>query len=139
MKIMDTHIPSTAGHRLAIDVGGTFVDFVLLDETTGEITLEKQPSTPERIVEEVGAGIGRLPVRLAEVGRIFHGTTVVVNTIVQEQGVQVGLLTTTGFRDVLEIGRGSRPEIYNPHYSAPRCLIPRYLRREVTGPPGRRR
>ena len=49
-------------------MGGTFVDFVLLDETTGEITLEKQPSTPERIVEEVGAGIGRLPVRLAEVG-----------------------------------------------------------------------
>ena len=66
-------------------------------------------------------------------GRIFHGTTVVVNTIVQEQGVQVGLLTTTGFRDVLEIGRGSRPEIYNPHYTAPRCLVPRYLRREVPG------
>ena len=130
---MDTHIPSTAGHRLAIDVGGTFVDFVLLDEATGEITLEKQPSTPERIVEEVGAGIGRLPVRLAGVGRIFHGTTVVVNTIVQEQGVKVGLLTTSGFRDVLEIGRGSRPEIYNPHYTAPRCLVPRYLRREVPG------
>ena len=130
---MNTHTPSTAGHRIAIDVGGTFVDFVLLDEATGEITLEKQPSTPERIVEEVGAGIGRLPVRLAEVGRIFHGTTVVVNTIVQEQGVQVGLLTTTGFRDVLEIGRGSRPEIYNPHYTAPRCLVPRYLRREVPG------
>lgn len=130
---MDTHTSSTVGYRIAIDVGGTFVDFVLLNEATGEITLEKQPSTPERIVEEVGAGIGRLPVRLAEVGRIFHGTTVVVNAIVQEKGVQVGLLTTAGFRDVLEIGRGSRPEIYNPHYTAPRCLVPRYLRREVPG------
>lgn len=130
---MSVQPPSTAGHRIAIDVGGTFVDFVLLDEATGEITLEKQPSTPERIVEEVGAGISRLPVRLSGVGRIFHGTTVVVNAIVQERGVQVGLLTTAGFRDVLEIGRGSRPEIYNPHYSAPPCLVPRYLRREIPG------
>ena len=130
---MSAQPPSAAGHRIAIDVGGTFVDFVLLDEATGEITLEKQPSTPERIVEEVGAGISRLPVSLAGVGRIFHGTTVVVNTIVQERGVQVGLLTTAGFRDVLEIGRGSRPEIYNPHYSAPLCLVPRYLRREIPG------
>ncbi len=121
------------GYRIAIDVGGTFVDFVLLDESTGEITLEKQPSTPERIVEEVGTGLARLPVELADVHRIFHGTTVALNTIVQEKGVQVGLLTTTGFRDVLEIGRGSRPEIYNPRYTAPTCLVPRYLRLEIPG------
>jgi N-methylhydantoinase A len=121
------------GFRIAIDVGGTFVDFVLLDESTGEISLEKQPSTPERIVEEVGTGLGRLPVELSEVERIFHGTTVALNTIVQEKGVQVGLLTTVGFRDVLEIGRGSRPEIYNPRYTAPVCLVPRYLRHEIPG------
>ena len=121
------------GYRIAIDVGGTFVDFVLLDESTGEITLEKQASTPERIVDEVGTGLGRLPVKLADVDRIFHGTTVALNTIVQEKGVKVGLMTTVGFRDVLEIGRGSRPEIYNPRYTAPRCLVPRYLRREIPG------
>lgn len=126
------HAPKK-GYRIAIDVGGTFVDFVMLDEATGEITLEKQPSTPERIVEEVGIGLGRLSVQLSEVERIFHGTTVALNTIVQENGVKVGLLTTEGFRDVLEIGRGSRPEIYNPRYTAPDCLVPRYLRREIPG------
>lgn len=130
MNIQDT---SNKGYRIAIDVGGTFVDFVLLNESTGEISLEKQPSTPERIVEEVGAGLARLPVKLSEVDRIFHGTTVALNTIVQEKGVQVGLLTTVGFRDVLEIGRGSRPEIYNPRYTAPVCLVPRYLRHEIPG------
>lgn len=119
-------------HRIAIDVGGTFVDYVLLDERTGGITVEKQISTPERIVDEVMTGLGRLPVALADVS-IFHGTTVALNTIVQERGVRVGLLTTTGFRDVLEIGRGSRPEIYNPLYREPAPLVPRFLRREVTG------
>ena len=125
--------PSNSGYRIAIDVGGTFVDFVLLNEQTGEIAIEKQPSTPERIVTEVSTGLGRLPVKLAEVGRILHGTTVALNTIVQRKGVKVGLITTRGFRDVLEIGRGSRPEIYNPRYSGPVSLVPRYLRREIAG------
>ncbi|MFO1377854.1 MAG: hydantoinase/oxoprolinase family protein [Steroidobacteraceae bacterium] len=119
-------------HRIAIDVGGTFVDYVLLDERTGAITIEKQISTPERIVDEVMTGLGRLPVELSAVS-IFHGTTVALNTIVQERGVCVGLLTTEGFRDVLEIGRGSRPEIYNPLYREPVPLVPRFLRREVAG------
>ena len=122
-----------AGHRIAIDVGGTFVDFVLLDEASGEITIEKQPSTAERIIDEVATGLGRLPVELSDVARIFHGTTVALNTIVQEKGARVGLLTTTGFRDVLEIGRGSRPEIYNPRYKGAEPLVPRYLRREIRG------
>lgn len=118
-------------NRLAIDVGGTFVDFVFLDEESGEITLEKQFSTPARIVEEISEGIKRLPCSLDNVGRIFHGTTVALNTIIQETGAKMGLLTTRGFRDVLEVGRGGRPEIYNPRYEAPACLVPRYLRREV--------
>jgi len=121
------------GYRIAIDVGGTFVDFVLLDEATGEITIDKQPSTAERIIEEVAAGLSRLPVALSEVGRIFHGTTVALNTIVQEKGARVGLLTTEGFRDVLAIGRGSRPEIYNPRYKGAEPLVPRFLRREIRG------
>ena len=127
------HNPSKPGYRIAIDVGGTFVDFVLLDEASGEITIEKQPSTAERIIEEVATGLGRLPVQLSDVGRMFHGTTVALNTIVQEKGARVGLLTTTGFRDVLEIGRGSRPEIYNPRYQAATPLVARYLRREIRG------
>ncbi|MBO9379874.1 hydantoinase/oxoprolinase family protein [Sphingomonas histidinilytica] len=132
---MDHAMTATASipsHRIAIDVGGTFVDYVLLDEASGSITIEKQLSTPERIVDEVMTGIGRLPVALSQTS-IFHGTTVALNTIVQERGVAVGLLTTAGFRDILEIGRGSRPEIYNPLFREPPALIDRFLRREIAG------
>ncbi len=127
-----TSSASVPSHRIAIDVGGTFVDYVLLDEASGSIMIEKQLSTPERIVDEVMAGLARLPVALSQT-RIFHGTTVALNTIVQERGVRVGLLTTAGFRDILEIGRGSRPEIYNPLFREPPALIERFLRREIAG------
>ncbi len=122
---------SPPGHRLAVDVGGTFVDYVLFDERSGEITIEKQPSTADRLVEEILTGAGRLPVPLSEIERLFHGTTVAINAVVQGRGARVGLLTTEGFRDVLAIGRGGRPEIYNFLYRGPESLVPRYLRREV--------
>ena len=115
-----------------MDVGGTFIDFALLDEATGELTIEKQPATASRLAEELLTGLGRLPVAAADIGRLFHGTTVAINAVLQEQGVAVGLLTTRGFRDVLAIGRGARPQIYNFFYSPPEALVPRYLRREVT-------
>jgi N-methylhydantoinase A len=118
-------------YRVAVDVGGTFIDFALLDEQTGELVIEKQPATPATLVEEFLAGIARLPVRLEDVERLFHGTTVGINAVLQERGATVGLITTAGFRDVLELGRGSRPEIYNVLYLPPRPLVARYLRREV--------
>jgi N-methylhydantoinase A len=118
-------------YRVAVDVGGTFIDFALLNERTGELVIEKQPATPSTIVQEFLAGLGRLPVALEDVERLFHGTTVGINAVLQERGARVGLVTTMGFRDVLEIGRGSRPEIYNVLYLPPRPLVPRYLRREV--------
>ena len=118
-------------HRVAVDVGGTFIDFVLLDETTGTVTIEKQPSTPDRLVDELLAGLARLEVPVADVHQLFHGTTVAINAVLQERGARVGLLTTAGFRDVLAIGRGNRPEIYNFLYRGPQPLVPRHLRREV--------
>ncbi len=118
-------------HRVAVDVGGTFIDFVLLDETTGTVTIEKQPSTPDRLVDELLAGLARLEVPIADVHQLFHGTTVAINAVLQERGARVGLLTTAGFRDVLAIGRGNRPEIYNFLYRGPQPLVPRHLRREV--------
>ncbi len=117
--------------RLAIDVGGTFVDFVAVDERTGAVTFEKQPSTPATLVEEILTGIERLPVTLDQLESVFHGTTTAINAVVQQRGVRVGLLTTQGFRDVLQIARGSRPNIYDPLYRPPAPLVPRYLRREV--------
>ncbi|ADB50634.1 hydantoinase/oxoprolinase family protein [Conexibacter woesei] len=116
--------------RVAIDVGGTFVDFVAVDEA-GNVTVDKQPATPARLVEEIVTGLERLPIRLDGLGGLFHGTTVAINAVVQRRGARVGLLTTSGFRDVLEIGRGSRPNIYDPLYRPPAPLVPRHLRREV--------
>ena len=118
-------------HRCAVDVGGTFIDFVLLDEETGELVVEKQPARRETLVDEFLAGLERLPVGLPELDLLFHGTTVGINTVLQERGARVGLVTTAGFRDVLALGRGSRPELYNVLYRPPAPLVPRYLRREV--------
>jgi len=119
------------GARVAIDVGGTFIDFVLLDEESGALVIEKQPSTPATLAREVVTGLRRLPVPPATISRLFHGSTVAINTVVQERGARVGLITTQGFRDVLGIGRGARPEIYNFSYAPPEPLVPRYLRRDV--------
>jgi N-methylhydantoinase A len=117
---------------VAVDVGGTFIDFALLDESSGELTIEKQPATASKLAEEFLTGLGRLPVPASDISRLFHGTTVAINTVLQERGVKVGLITTRGFRDVLAIGRGSRPEIYDFFYAPPESLVPRYLRLEVT-------
>ena len=117
--------------RLAIDIGGTFADFVLLDEESGSVTLEKEPSPKERLTDHIFKGIGRLSVDLTDLDMVIHGSTVVINTILQEVGGRIGLITTQGFRDVLGLGRGNRPEVYNLLYKPPTPLIPRYLRLEV--------
>ncbi len=116
--------------RLSVDVGGTFVDFVKFDDSTGEITIEKVPSSG-KLADQFMDGVGRLNLELKDVETIVHGSTLVINTIVQERGAKVGLITTHGFRDVLELGRGNRPEIYNLFYKQPTPLVPRYLRYEV--------
>lgn len=116
--------------RLAIDVGGTFIDFVCQDEQTGEVRTEKVRAAGElsdRLIE----GIGALDTDIARLGTIVHGSTMVLNSIVQERGARVGLITTRGFRDVLELGRGNRPEIYNLFYKPPAAIVPRYLRADV--------
>ena len=117
--------------RLAIDVGGTFVDFVLLDEETGDVRIEKRPSS-EGLKSRIFEGIEHLGVNLRSLATIIHGSTLVINTIVQENGARVGLITTAGFRDVLELGRGNREEIYNLFYAPPAPLVERYLRLEVS-------
>ena len=119
------------GNRLAIDVGGTFIDFVLLDESTGGVTSEKELSLVHELSDRIFAGMERLEISPADLDMIIHGSTVVINTILQERGGKIGLITTRGFRDVLELGRGSRPEVYNLLYKPPKPLVPRYLRTEV--------
>lgn len=116
--------------RLAIDVGGTFIDFVCQDETTGAVRTEKVRAAGD-LSERLIDGIRALDIDPARIGTIVHGSTMVLNSIVQERGARVGLITTAGFRDVLELGRGNRVEIYNLFYKPPPPLVPRYLRAEV--------
>lgn len=127
-----THAETDRPWRLAVDVGGTFIDFALENDLTGEVVTEKQPSRPETLVDEFMAGMARLPVGIGEIGMIVHGTTHGLNALVEERGAQVGLLTTAGFGDVLLIGRASRPQMYDPHYAPQPALIRRSFIREVT-------
>ncbi len=123
--------------RVATDVGGTFTDLVLsdIDTATGrqEIRVVKSDTTPpdyERGILDVLSKGGVDPAGLAS---FAHGTTVVINALTERQGVVTGLITTAGFADVLEIGRGNRPCFFNLHYEKPHSFVPAELRREVAG------
>jgi len=120
------------GVRVAVDIGGTFTDLAAVDETTGRLTLAKTDTTPAS--PDVGAvtALERSGVRPADVSTFVHGTTVVINAITERSGAVTALLTTEGFRDVLEIGRGNRPDLYNMAYRKPRPFVPRRRRFEVS-------
>ncbi len=116
---------------LGIDVGGTFTDLVLYDEATGLMRLAKTPSTPADHADGMLAGIARLDVDLHDVTRVAHGTTVATNTVLERSGARTAVLTTRGFRDVLEVGRGNRTVLYDVKATRPPALVARALRFEV--------
>jgi N-methylhydantoinase A len=122
--------------RISFDVGGTFTDFTLLDDQTSEITYYKIPSTPGDPSEAIGNGISHLidvlGIRSGDIDHLGHGTTVATNLVIERKGAVTGLITTKGFRDVLEIGRQVRPHLYNYDIHRPPPLVPRELRLEVT-------
>jgi S-adenosylmethionine synthetase len=93
---------------LGVDVGGTFTDLVLYDQDAGSIRIEKVPSTPDNPSVGILAGIERMRIGLAGVAKLAHGTTVATNTILERKGAKTAVITTRGFRDVLEVGRGNR-------------------------------
>ena len=119
-------------YRVAVDVGGTFMDLVLMDEETGAIRVEKIASLADQLSGQFLKGLQSFDVDMKEIGRIFHGMTVGVNALLQERGAKVGLITTKGFRDVLEMGRGGRQPVYDFVQKGPKPIVERYLRREVT-------
>src|SRR5262249_3003949 len=123
--------------RAATDVGGTFTDLVYFytDPETGaqEIVTAKADTTPPDFEQGVLNVIEKGGVSLAEIVHLAHGTTVVINARTERRGVVTALITTEGFRDVLEIARGNRPDFFNLHYEKPPPFVPRRLRREVPG------
>jgi N-methylhydantoinase A len=117
--------------RVAVDIGGTFTDLVLLDERSGKMGFEKTQTTPEDPARGVMASIQKGRLELEQVGLFIHGTTLALNALLEGKGAKTGLITTKGFRDVLEIGRLDRPHMYDILYRKPPPLVPRHLRREV--------
>jgi N-methylhydantoinase A len=113
-----------------IDVGGTFTDLVLVDESTGEVRLAKVPTTVDNQAFGVLAALGETGIELAQVGAIVHGTTTTTNAMLERKIARVGLITTRGFRDILELGRRTRPRPYGLTGSF-RPLVERELRLEV--------
>lgn len=123
--------------RVATDVGGTFTDLVYFesDPVTGEQTIRtaKVDTTPPNFAQGVLNVIGKADVDLNTVDFLAHGTTVVINALTERRGVKTALITTQGFRDVLEIARANRPDYFNLKWVKPAPFVPRYLRREVAG------
>ncbi|NKC13818.1 MAG: hydantoinase/oxoprolinase family protein [Gammaproteobacteria bacterium] len=121
--------------RLAIDVGGTFTDVVAVDEA-GTVTFVKVPSTPHDqslgVMDGIALVAGRLSVPVATLlsrtERIVHGMTVATNALIERKGARVGLLTTAGHRDILEMREGLKPERYNLRLPRAAPLVPRHLR-----------
>lgn len=122
-------------HRIGVDVGGTFTDFTMFDENSGRIAYHKVPSTPTDPSEAIQQGVAEMlaayGVTAADVGHFGHGTTVATNMVIEHRGAATGLLTTKGFRDVLEIGRQTRPHLYDYSVGKPPPLVPRQHRLEV--------
>src|SRR5438309_7613821 len=120
--------------RVGADVGGTFTDIVLIDAERG-LALRKLPSTPDDFGRAIVDGVADLlPVHAVlpeAIGDVVHGTTVATNTILEFKGALTGLLTTRGFRDVLELRRLRVPKLYDPMWDKPRPLVERALRLEV--------
>ena len=122
-------------YRIGIDVGGTFTDFTMVDERNGAVKFYKVPSTPHDPSEAIGNGISDLLVQNdvapQEVTHVGHGTTVATNLIIERKGARGGMITTAGFRDILEIGRQTRPHLFNYSVTKPPVLIAREFRLEV--------
>ena len=111
--------------RLAVDIGGTFTDVVVFDEDKKSLALTKALSTPAELAKGVQEGITKTAIPLEAVSSLIHGSTVVVNAIIERTGAKTALVTTKGFRDVYEIGRINRPESFNPRFRKHRPLVPR--------------
>ena len=124
----------TTEARLGVDIGGTFTDIVLA-RPDGSVLVSKVPSTPDdpgrAVVHGVDALLRRAGVAPGDVVEVVHGTTVASNTILQKTGARTGLLTTRGFRDVLEIGRIRTPELFDLTWEKPVPLVKRRWRLEV--------
>ncbi|MGH7873933.1 MAG: hydantoinase/oxoprolinase N-terminal domain-containing protein, partial [Candidatus Binatia bacterium] len=116
--------------RIAVDIGGTFTDLVAVDDS-GKILRSKALTTPDDLACGIADCLKGANIDVAAADFFVHGSTVTINAVLEHKGARTGLITTKGFRDVYEIGRGNRPEGYNLFFKRPVPLVPRDLRLEV--------
>lgn len=122
--------------RIATDVGGTFTDLVYLQtrsDGSQKIGTSKSDTTPPNFEQGVMDVFNQAKLDPEEVEFFAHGTTVIINALTERKGAKTALITTTGFRDIIEIARGNRPDFFNLDYVKPDPFIPRYLRCELPG------
>lgn len=117
--------------RVAVDIGGTFTDVVSYDHETREVALGKTLSTPDDLIEGIVTGLQLSGTSVDETAILIHGSTIVINALIERHGAHTALVTTLGFRDVYEIGRINRPDAFNLAFEKHRPLIPRELVWEV--------
>lgn len=124
-----------SSYRIGVDVGGTFTDLVLLEEETGEIleikVLTTYPNPADGVIKAIHGAMNQAPIGGENVQSILHGTTMATNSLIERKGAKAALLTTKGFRDVLEIGRQIRPSLFDWTVEKPPPLVPRKWRYEV--------
>lgn len=126
---MEKHSSQERQSKIGVDIGGTFTDFVLYHPSRGELKTYKCLSTPNNPAQAVLRGLEQLGVRPP--AWLLHGTTVATNALLEGKGARTALITTQGFRDVLQIGRQNRPALYDFSAEPPRPLVPQELRFEV--------
>jgi N-methylhydantoinase A len=120
------------GYAIAVDIGGTFTDLVAFDHETQNVIYAKSPTTYENLVDGILDCFRKAKIKPAEASLVNHGTTLVINSLIQRKGAKAALVTSKGFRDILEIARGNRPDPFDLYYQRDEPLIPRELRFEVT-------
>src|SRR5580704_5961223 len=123
--------------RIGIDIGGTFTDVAMVDEAGGRIGIAKVLTTPhdfgQAVIEGISQGLDRHAIDPTDVSLLSHATTVVTNALLEHKGARAGFIATRGFRDLLELRRSSRVDLYDLFQDAPSVLVPRRWRYEITG------
>jgi len=126
---------ASADWRIGVDIGGTFTDVVLWREGAGDLVQVKLLTTPDdpsrAVLEGVGQALARVAIDASQLSSVIHGTTLVANALIERKGVTTGLITTAGFRDVLEIGREWRYDLFDLNIALPTPLVPRRRRLEI--------
>ena len=122
-------------YRMGVDIGGTFTDFALYDETARTVSIHKRLTTPQdparAVIEGVQSLLADAAVSVADVAAVVHGTTLVTNAVIERCGAKTGMLVTAGFGDLLDMGLETRYDLFDLRLAFPAPLVPRALRREV--------